>query len=215
MTAVGTDLRPRVTPGVRVIVESERLARPPRRGSVERILSAMRYEVRWDDGRTSVITPASGALRMDNDDVLQLQTCVLFRAWNDQILDLEKAEATEHDFVCECSDEACTRVMPMGDAVYDALRVDALTFAVVPGHEEGSEVLICAERYSVIRKKGAQATWAPPYVASTRDAPTFTNPAVKKRSTARRAWARLARALASFENRRALGARRRAEAGGP
>jgi hypothetical protein len=151
---------------------------------------------------------------MDNDEALQVETCVLFRAWNDQIRDIERATPTEHDFVCECSDESCTRVMPMDDSAYGALRVSALTFAVVPGHEEGSEVLICAERYVVVRKNGASSRWMSAYVAPTESAPTVRNPAVGGRP-ARRARVLLTRVGTRFANLKASARRRRAEAGSP
>jgi hypothetical protein len=50
--------------GDRIVLESERAARPPRAGIVEEVLYATvaRYRVRWTDGRTSIITPASGCL---------------------------------------------------------------------------------------------------------------------------------------------------------
>jgi hypothetical protein len=53
--------------GNRIVVESEKAAQSARRGVIEEILQAEppRYRVRWDDGRTSIITPASGAARIE------------------------------------------------------------------------------------------------------------------------------------------------------
>jgi hypothetical protein len=49
--------------GDRIVVESERAAQPGRAGEIEEILSEdpVRVRVRWDDGHTSVLTPAAGA----------------------------------------------------------------------------------------------------------------------------------------------------------
>ena len=50
--------------GDRVIAESESTERPPRTGVVDAVLvRGGRYRIRWDDGHTSIYTPAAGALR--------------------------------------------------------------------------------------------------------------------------------------------------------
>jgi hypothetical protein len=52
--------------GKRVVAESESTNRPPRGGVVEEVLRgdpSPRYRISWDDGRESIYTPASGALR--------------------------------------------------------------------------------------------------------------------------------------------------------
>lgn len=57
----------RVTPiAYRIVVESERFNRPPLTGTVEEVLSLHppRYRVRWDSGRRSQLTPASGAAQI-------------------------------------------------------------------------------------------------------------------------------------------------------
>jgi hypothetical protein len=53
--------------GDRIVVESERVSQPPRRGIVEEILrdEPPRLRVRWDDGHTSIFAPAAGALRIE------------------------------------------------------------------------------------------------------------------------------------------------------
>jgi hypothetical protein len=53
--------------GNRIVVESEKAAQSARRGVIEEVLQAEppRYRVRWDDGRTSIISPASGAARIE------------------------------------------------------------------------------------------------------------------------------------------------------
>jgi hypothetical protein len=52
--------------GTRVEVESESTERPPRTGVIEEVLReppSQRLRIRWDDGHTSIYTPAAGALR--------------------------------------------------------------------------------------------------------------------------------------------------------
>lgn len=52
--------------GDRVEVESESTERPPRTGVIEEVLRespSQRLRIRWDDGHTSIYTPAAGALR--------------------------------------------------------------------------------------------------------------------------------------------------------
>jgi hypothetical protein len=145
--------------GDRVIVESERLARPPRTGLIEEVSgarSATRYRVRWDDGRTSVITPSSGALRVERGDAARAETVDLFRVLNDRIHDFEQPWVGEHPFVCECANEACTRAIRMSDAEYAALRSDARSFAVFPGHEDEAEAMIRSDRYVVVRREHDQ-----------------------------------------------------------
>jgi hypothetical protein len=52
--------------GDRVVAESESTARPARYGTVREVVHEdphARYRIEWDDGRTSVYTPAAGALQ--------------------------------------------------------------------------------------------------------------------------------------------------------
>jgi hypothetical protein len=52
--------------GERVIAESESTERPPRAGTIEEVLvEGRRYRIRWDDGHTSIYSPAAGALRRE------------------------------------------------------------------------------------------------------------------------------------------------------
>jgi hypothetical protein len=49
------------------VVESERVAQPPRRGVVEEVIAEEppRLRVRWDDGHESVLAPTAGAVRIE------------------------------------------------------------------------------------------------------------------------------------------------------
>jgi hypothetical protein len=50
--------------GDRVIAESESTERPARTGAVDAVLvPGKRYRICWDDGHTSIYTPAAGALK--------------------------------------------------------------------------------------------------------------------------------------------------------
>jgi hypothetical protein len=52
--------------GERVVAESESTERPARNGTVREVVHeepSARYRIEWDDGHTSVLTPAAGALR--------------------------------------------------------------------------------------------------------------------------------------------------------
>ena len=54
--------------GRRVMAESESTDRRPRPGVIEEVLRgdpSPRYRIRWDDGRETIYTPASGALRAE------------------------------------------------------------------------------------------------------------------------------------------------------
>jgi hypothetical protein len=53
--------------GDRIVVESERVAQPPRRGVVEEVIveEPPRLRVHWDDGHTSVIAPEAGVARIE------------------------------------------------------------------------------------------------------------------------------------------------------
>jgi hypothetical protein len=56
----------KVTEGDRLVIESERVGQPPRRGTIEEVLSLdpLRVRVRWENDRESTITPAAGAARV-------------------------------------------------------------------------------------------------------------------------------------------------------
>jgi hypothetical protein len=53
--------------GDRIVVESERAAQTGRSGVIQKVLEEEppRYEVRWDDGHTSIFSPSAGAATID------------------------------------------------------------------------------------------------------------------------------------------------------
>ena len=52
--------------GDTIIVESERVDTPPRTGLIVAVFQEepARYEVRWEDGRTSIFVPSAGVARI-------------------------------------------------------------------------------------------------------------------------------------------------------
>lgn len=53
--------------GDTIVVESERVAQPVRRGTIEEVLQAQppRYRVRWEDGHESILSPSAGTARIE------------------------------------------------------------------------------------------------------------------------------------------------------
>jgi hypothetical protein len=50
-----------------IVVESERVTQPLRRGVIEEVLKEEppRYRIRWDDGHASIFTPSAGSARIE------------------------------------------------------------------------------------------------------------------------------------------------------
>jgi hypothetical protein len=147
----------RAAAGDRIVLESERVTRPSRTGVIEAVLSAdrSRYQVHWDDGHTSIITPASGAAWLLEPPDERFAGQNIFRSINDRILELDGAWADEHQFVCECADLSCSRVMRLQTWEYETVRADPAQFAVLPGHEQpwSNQVVIRSEGYVVVKKR--------------------------------------------------------------
>jgi hypothetical protein len=53
--------------GDRIVVESERVTQAGRAGVIKKVLEKEppRYEVRWDDGHSSIFSPSAGAARIE------------------------------------------------------------------------------------------------------------------------------------------------------
>jgi hypothetical protein len=49
--------------GDRIVVESEKVLQPSRKGVIEEVLQEdpPRLRVKWEDGRTTILTPSAGA----------------------------------------------------------------------------------------------------------------------------------------------------------
>jgi hypothetical protein len=52
--------------GDTIVVESEKVTQPSRRGVVEEVVQAdpPRLRVRWENGHTSILAPSAGAVRI-------------------------------------------------------------------------------------------------------------------------------------------------------
>ena len=50
--------------GARIVVESEKVGVPPRRGEVTGLSGSM-LTVRWEDGEQSMFVPSAGSLRIE------------------------------------------------------------------------------------------------------------------------------------------------------
>jgi hypothetical protein len=50
-----------------IVVESERVTQPLRRGVIEEVLKEEppRFRIRWDDGHTSIFAPSAGSARIE------------------------------------------------------------------------------------------------------------------------------------------------------
>ena len=82
-----------------------------------------------------------------------------FRAINERLVDgLRQVRhlPEQVEFICECGSRACTARVSLTIAEYEAVRGDARTFAVLPGHvfEEAERVISANERFEVVRKTG-------------------------------------------------------------
>lgn len=81
-----------------------------------------------------------------------------FRELNERTNNLDD-HGTFNVFVCECEAQACVEPVPLTTQEYEEIRADSNSFFVIPGHETAAvdEVVETAERYLVVRKRGAGA----------------------------------------------------------
>jgi len=87
----------------------------------------------------------------------------LFREVNERLQEI--SEDTGHsewrslELVCECADGQCVERITMSIDDYEALRAEATTFAVVPGHEVPQVEAVVARRdgYLIVQKRDGLA----------------------------------------------------------
>jgi hypothetical protein len=81
----------------------------------------------------------------------------LFHAVNERILEFEPLGSNgQYDFVCECGDDTCTRVMHLTWQEYDAAHGEPGQFAVLPQHERPEDdVVLRTARYFLVREPPA------------------------------------------------------------
>jgi hypothetical protein len=72
-----------------------------------------------------------------SDKVKRAETEALFRDVNERIAEsAERFDASEAEFVCECSDPNCTHRVATTLEHYEAVRQEPTQFLLVPGHED-------------------------------------------------------------------------------
>jgi hypothetical protein len=83
---------------------------------------------------------------------------ILFRQVNERILQIEgdRWRVDPVDFMCECGDVTCLRVVQLSLDDYERLRKDPSHFGVIPGHEipELERVVETHATYTVVEKTG-------------------------------------------------------------
>lgn len=69
-----------------------------------------------------------------------------------------RAEKMRTDFLCECSDPACMKVIPMTLSEYETLRANPRHFAVIAGHEDSTDrVVDTTDRYLVVERSDSDS----------------------------------------------------------
>jgi hypothetical protein len=90
------------------------------------------------------------------DEELRIaKTEALFRSVNERIAEsAQRFEADDAEFVCECSDSACTDRVAATLDDYEEVRAESTRFLVVPGHEDTriERVVSRRRRYAVVEK---------------------------------------------------------------
>ena len=83
---------------------------------------------------------------------------ILFRQVNERILHIEgdRWRVDPVDFMCECGDITCTRVVQLSLEEYKRVRSDPTHFGVIPGHEIPDVELVVETHpnYLVVEKAG-------------------------------------------------------------
>jgi hypothetical protein len=91
------------------------------------------------------------------DEAKMARTESAFREVNEAIAKIAiRFEATETDFVCECSDPACAHRVTADLDDYEDVRNDATHFLIAHGHEEPRIERVIEEttEYQVVEKFG-------------------------------------------------------------
>jgi len=89
------------------------------------------------------------------DEQRRATTEALFRDVNERIAETaERFDATDTEFVCECSDPNCTHRIEASLAEYETVREDPTTFLLAPGHEHRDieRVIARRSRFQIVEK---------------------------------------------------------------
>jgi hypothetical protein len=89
------------------------------------------------------------------DNIKRAKTEAVFRDVNERLAESsERFDAHDAEFVCECSDPGCAERIEASLEQYEAVRDDATTFLLAPGHEdpEIERVVRRNSHFAVVRK---------------------------------------------------------------
>jgi hypothetical protein len=92
---------------------------------------------------------------MASEEVRMATTEAIYRNVNERIAESAKRfDADEAEFVCECSDRACTHRIEATLDDYERVRREATRFLLVPGHEDErvERVVERRGRFSIVDK---------------------------------------------------------------
>ena len=97
------------------------------------------------------------------DKYPRLGAAQLARAINEKIHELEGDwVGGEYDFVCECDDHDCTRVVRISASEYENLRALPGHFAVLPGHQQPTDVVVGRGDHHLVARKPSEPNRRPP-----------------------------------------------------
>ena len=60
---------------------------------------------------------------------------ILFREINERLDEMSVPWSKTTDYLCECSEMSCTKIVELTSAEYERVRSKGTVFVVVPGHE--------------------------------------------------------------------------------
>jgi len=60
---------------------------------------------------------------------------ILFREINERLDEMSVPWSKTTDYLCECSEMSCTKIVELTNAEYERVRSKGTVFVVVPGHE--------------------------------------------------------------------------------
>jgi hypothetical protein len=98
---------------------------------------------------------------VESSDERAAQNEVLFRSVNEQIEKLGRDSDQRYvEFVCECSDGACTKRIQLTISEYEEVRSESRWFAIVPVHVAAriEHVVRSTDRYVIVEKDTPVAT---------------------------------------------------------
>jgi hypothetical protein len=92
---------------------------------------------------------------MEKEAMRIARTESLFRDVNERVAEAaERFASSEAEFVCECSDGACTERVETPLEEYERVRADGVRFLLVPGHEDTrvERVVRARRHYAIVEK---------------------------------------------------------------